>query len=80
MQSVDVGNDAVLALRHGAPPSATLTLANLSDRAVEIALADELSGPGIVEVVNDADYDPPCRGRVMLGAYGFRWLRQVAAP
>lgn len=76
MQVLDVGEDAVLALRYDTPDGISLCLANLSGRAVDVSLP--VQGDGWNEEAADLPAEGPVDvGRVRLNGFGFRWLHAV---
>jgi glycosidase len=75
-ESLDVGDDAVLALQFRWEDRHMLTLHNLSDRDTQVELPD-FDDEEMGEVLVAADDDPWEQGSttVRLGPYSFRWLQ-----
>ena len=74
---LDVGDDAVLALRCDVDGDAVVTLHNLAERAAAVDLALRDGDGALVDLLGDGDGGRPHGGRVSvdLPAYGYRWLR-----
>jgi maltose alpha-D-glucosyltransferase/alpha-amylase len=78
---VDVGADGVLALCHEQGDRILLTVVNLRDEEVSCELADQRYSE-LVDVLSDREY--PATGKeptkIVLGRYGYRWLRRRDEP
>ena len=79
-EPVDVGDDAVLAIRYGDGSGTTgqlLMVNNLGDADARVRLPDGLLGDAAVDVFADCDYGDldPDRPQIPVRGYGYRWIR-----
>ncbi len=77
-RTLDIGDPAVLAIENHWEDGRMITLHNLSARPATVRLPGDLDGWAQVKEMRQilGDPEPPEKGEdIVLGGYGFRWLR-----